>query len=108
MRILILLIPTLLCVLSSQGLAARPFDLRAGPGTLHAQSIKPETTSAASPRLDSRAAAARVKQRYQGHKILAIQLVEARASSGYRVKMLSPEGVVTSVFVEGRSGDVFE
>ena len=68
MRILILLIPTLLCVLSSQGLAARPFDLRAGPGTLHAQSIKPETTSAASPRLDSRAAAARVKQRYQGHK----------------------------------------
>lgn len=60
------------------------------------------------PKVGNQQAAARVKQVYADHKILSVQLIEAKGSPVYRVKTLSDDGVVKYVFVDGASGDVFE
>ncbi len=60
------------------------------------------------PRIDSRQAAARVKQIFSDRKILGVKLIETRGPPVYRVQTLSEEGVVKYVFVDGTSGNVFE
>ena len=52
-------------------------------------------------------AAARVKQRYRSSRIMGIAQMDG-ATPLYRVRLLSEEGVVSSVFVDGRTGEVFE
>lgn len=52
-------------------------------------------------------AAARVKQQYKGARIMGINRIEGGAPL-YRVRLLSEQGVVKSVFVDGRTGEVFE
>ncbi len=60
------------------------------------------------PRIDTRQAAALVKNRYREGKILSVNLIQSKGPPVYRVKILAPGGVVKYVFVDGRSGDVFE
>ena len=60
------------------------------------------------PRISSREAASRVKQRYKSSKILSINLIQSKGPAVYRVKTLSASGVVKYVFVDGATGDVFE
>ena len=60
------------------------------------------------PRINSRAAASKVKQRFPGSRVLGVSLLDKGGSPMYRVKTLSTNGVVKSVFVDGNSGDVFD
>ncbi|MBD3646362.1 MAG: PepSY domain-containing protein, partial [Pseudomonadales bacterium] len=60
------------------------------------------------PRIDRQRAASMVKQHYATDKILSVDLIESKGPPVYRVKILSPDGVVKIVFVDGRSGDLFE
>ena len=59
-------------------------------------------------RISTKGAASLVKQRYASSKVLGVTLLDERGSRIYRVRTLSPNGVVKSVFVDGRSGEVFE
>jgi uncharacterized membrane protein YkoI len=52
-------------------------------------------------------AASKVKQRYKSSRIMGISRTDG-ATPLYRVRILSREGVVKSVFVDGRTGEVFE
>lgn len=61
-----------------------------------------------SPRIGGQQAAALVKRRYREGKILAVNLIDRNGSPVYRVKVLSTEGVVKYVFVDGTRGRVFE
>jgi len=113
MHNLILWMTFLLSLLGSQSLAASPFEQPNGSTTLLADLLAEDLLSGRPPtpsiqRLDSRAAAAQVKQRYQTHKILSIKLIEGQGPGVYRVKTLSPQGVVKYVFVDDSSGSVFE
>ncbi len=62
----------------------------------------------ASAKISSRRAASLVKQRYSDARVLGVQLLDKGGSPVYRVKTLSEDGVVKSVFVDGNSGAVFE
>ena len=62
---------------------------------------------AAKAAIDAKQAAAAVKKRYQG-KILSVQLIDSKGPPVYRVKTITPAGVVKVVFVDGESGAVFE
>ena len=59
-------------------------------------------------RISSQRAASLVKQRYASSRVLGVSLMSGKGSPIYRVKTLSQQGVVKSVFVDGRSGKVFE
>jgi len=62
-----------------------------------------------SPKVGSQQAAASVRQAYANNKILSVQLIASpKGPPVYRVKTLSPDGVVKYVFVDGTSGDIFE
>ena len=60
------------------------------------------------PRIGSKQATSRVKQKYRDSKILSINLIRSKGPAVYRVKTLSASGVVKYVFVDGTTGDVFE
>ena len=59
-------------------------------------------------KIGTKQAASRVKQKYQGSKILSINLIQSKGPAVYRVKTLSASGVVKYVYVDGTTGDVFE
>lgn len=59
-------------------------------------------------RISNARAASLVKQRHNTTKILGVSLLERGGSPVYKVKTLSPKGVVKSVFVDGRTGEVFD
>jgi hypothetical protein len=62
-----------------------------------------------SSQISNRRAATLVKQRYANARILGVsRMSEQGGPPMFRVRTLSPEGVVKSVFVDGRSGEVFE
>jgi uncharacterized membrane protein YkoI len=61
-----------------------------------------------SAKVSNKEATASVKQRYSGSKILSINIIKSKGPPVYRVKTLSPDGVVKYVFVDGTTGDVFE
>ena len=80
---------------------------RDGPIKLQQQNqrlVAPETAR----RISNRQAASLVKKRYGASKILGISLLNDSGPPVYRVRTLSPDGVVKSVFVDGRTGEVFE
>jgi len=110
----LMLLMCLLCSLgATQGAVAGPNGLMAQPSLL-AQNLVPSKPRGQprlpprSQRLDSRGAAAQVKQQFQSYKILSVSLIDSKGPVVYRVKTLSPDGVVKTVFVDGNSGDVFE
>jgi hypothetical protein len=106
----------IILLLGSQSVAAKPFafGMGQGQGPMLAENLLPSPRPKEgrlpppAQRLDPRAAVAQVKQHYQFHKILAVSLIDSQGPTVYRVKTLSPEGVVKYVYVDGNSGDVFE
>ncbi|MDP4598767.1 MAG: hypothetical protein NWS96_07980 [Pseudomonadales bacterium] len=112
----------LVLLLGAQSSAAKPFGFGQdqdqghdqGQGLMLAENLLPQQRPQErqlpplAQRLDPRAAAAQVKRHYQAHKILAISLIDSQGPTVYRVKTLSPDGVVKYVYVDGSSGDVFE
>lgn len=78
----------------------KPLGIQSAPGRPFVQ--EPDA------RISNRAAAALVKQRYGNARILGISLMDNQGPPIYRVRTLSPDGVVKSVFVDGESGEVFE
>ena len=110
----------LVLLLGAQSSAAKPFGFGQdqghdqGQGLMLAENLLPQQRPQErqlpplAQRLDPRAAAAQVKRHYQAHKILAISLIDSQGPTVYRVKTLSPYGVVKYVYVDGSSGDVFE
>ena len=59
-------------------------------------------------RISNRKAASLVKQKFNSSRVLGVSLIEKNGPPIYRVRTLSPDGVVKSVFVDGESGEVFE
>lgn len=60
------------------------------------------------PGISNQRAASLVMERYSGSRILGVSLMDAQGPPVYKVRTLSPNGVVRSVFVDGSSGEVFE
>ena len=60
------------------------------------------------PQINNQRAASLVKQRYPGSRILGISLLDRGGAPVYRARTLSPDGLVKSVFVDGKSGEIFE
>lgn len=58
--------------------------------------------------ISNKRAASLVKQRYVASRILGVSLLDNNGPPIYRVRTLSPKGVVRSVFVDGNTGEVFE
>lgn len=114
MRNLILLTWLIVSLGVTQGAAAGPKGLAGKPILLAAQNLVPSTPARATrlppraQRLDSRAAAARVQQQYQAYKILSVSLIDSKGPVVYRVKTLSADGVVKTIFVDGSTGNVFD
>lgn len=71
---------------------------------------RPEAMYAPEPRpgISNNHAASLVKQRYSSARILGVSLLDQGGAPIYKVRTLSENGVVRSVFVDGRSGEVFE
>ena len=61
-----------------------------------------------SARISNAKAASLVKKRYRASKIVGVSLLNRGGSPVYRVRTLSPKGVVKAVFVDGRTGEVFD
>tara|TARA_B110000467_G_C18205178_1_gene414127 strand:- start:353 stop:691 length:339 start_codon:yes stop_codon:yes gene_type:complete len=58
--------------------------------------------------ISNKRAASLVKERYSASRILGVSLLDDHGPPVYRVRTLSSNGVVKSVFVDGNSGEVFE
>ncbi len=58
--------------------------------------------------ISNKRAASLVKERYSASRILGVSLLDDQGPPVYRVRTLSANGVVKSVFVDGNSGEVFE
>lgn len=58
--------------------------------------------------ISNKRAASLVKERYSSSRILGVSLLDDKGPPVYRVRTLSANGVVKSVFVDGNSGEVFE
>ena len=58
--------------------------------------------------ISNKRAASLVKERYSSSRILGVSLLDDKGPPVYRVRTLSTNGVVKSVFVDGNSGEVFE
>ena len=87
--------------------AAVAMPIEAAPGMLAVQGRGAAMLLAAKATIDAKQAAAAVKKRYQG-KILSVQLIDSKGPPVYRVKTITPGGIVKVVFVDGNTGDVFE
>lgn len=69
------------------------------------QQLLQQSTSA---KISNQRAAGLVKQRYSSARVLGVSKLSDSGPTIYRVRTLSPHGVVKSVFVDGDSGEVFE
>jgi len=58
--------------------------------------------------ISNKRAASLVKERYAASRILGVSLLDDQGPPVYRVRTLSNSRVVKSVFVDGKSGEVFE
>ncbi|MBT4162761.1 MAG: PepSY domain-containing protein [Gammaproteobacteria bacterium] len=59
-------------------------------------------------RISNSRAASLVKKKYSGTRVLGVSRLERGDSPMFKVRTLSKDGVVKSVFVDGRTGEVFE
>ena len=99
MRIVILLI-ILFCALGSEYSHAR---------SNNASSVLAANKSSESKRsLSKKQAVSKAKRKYPDSKILSVKLIGSSGPAVYRLKMLSSDGVVKYVFVDGQNGSVFE
>lgn len=108
MRVLVLL----LILLVSPAMMAAPFGQRHDASREAGRAAASKgllDRDAATPRVGNEQAAARVKRAYAKSKILSLQLLQSdKGPPLYRVKTLSPKGVVKYVYVNAINGDVFE
>ena len=58
--------------------------------------------------ISNRKAASLVKKRYSGSRILGVSQFDKSGAPMYRVRTLSPNGVVKSVLVDGQSGELID
>ena len=107
MRLLVVLCLTAMPPLVSTAWADHHKEPRQSRGL---QNLAPERLAPESKRagISNKRAAALVKQRYSASRILGVSLLDDNGPPIYRVRTLSPQGVVRSVFVDGNTGEVFE
>jgi len=60
------------------------------------------------PRVSNQQAAGKIKRNYPDSKILSVKLIKGNGPPVYRIKILSDNGVVKLVFVDGMNAEVFE
>ena len=58
--------------------------------------------------ISSSRAAALVKQRYKGARVLGVTRLDEGGAPLYKIRTLSKDGVVRSVFVDSKTGEVFQ
>lgn len=87
--------------------AAAEYDRRKVPPGIQADPAN-RLAPASRVRITDSRAAALVKQRHKKAKVLGVSLLERGGSPVYKVRTLSSKGVVRSVFVDGRTGEVFD
>ena len=92
----------LVCAIGSEWVYANPSY---SPVVLAAASASVES---AKPKLNKQKAASRAKRAYPDSKILSVKLIGGSGPAVYRLKMISSNGVVKYVFVDGNTGSVFE
>ncbi|MBL4679914.1 MAG: PepSY domain-containing protein [Pseudomonadales bacterium] len=62
----------------------------------------------AKPKINRKKAASKAKRAYPDSKILSVKLIKSGGPTVYKLKMLSSDGIVKYVFVDGQTGSVFE
>ena len=95
----------LLLGLSGAVFAAEPPRSKAGIRGAEPKQIAPSGYKAS---ISNKRAASLVKKRYSSVRILGVSLMDEVNPPIYRVRTLSENGVVKSIFVDGKSGEVFE
>ena len=58
--------------------------------------------------ISSSRAAALVRQHYKGARVLGVTRLDEGGAPLYKIRTLSKEGVVRSVFVDSKTGEVFQ
>jgi len=58
--------------------------------------------------VSSSRAAALVRQHYKGARVLGVTRLDEGGAPLYKIRTLSKEGVVRSVFVDSKTGEVFQ
>lgn len=59
-------------------------------------------------RISNRKAASLVKQKYSSSRVLGVDLMDKGGAPIYRVKTLSPDGVVKTVYLDGETGEILK
>lgn len=72
------------------------------------QGLVEDSRNNAGPKISRGRAANLAKQRFASHRVMGVSRSGSDSSPMYRVKMLSPDGVVMSVYVDGQTGEVFK
>lgn len=110
MRVVLTLLSVALLLISADSFAERDRDKeRKEQASMSRNGQSSQLMQAPrSPRISTQQAASMVKNRYAGSRVLGVTAIANDGSTLYRVRTLSGDGVVKSVFVDGRSGEVFE
>jgi len=105
MNLASLLMITLLMMAPGLSMAAE--NGKPKPGELVPQ---PRTSLVVEPpsAISSSRAAALVKQRYKGARVLGVTRLDEGGAPLYKIRTLSKDGVVRSVFVDSKTGEVFQ
>ena len=108
MRCSTIILSCLLLTISVAGFADRG-EGRSGQNAAPVKGYDSRLTEAPrTSRISSQRAASLVKQRYSGSRVLGVTAIADEGVTLYKVRTLSNDGVVKSVFVDGNSGAVFE
>ena len=59
-------------------------------------------------RVSNQQAASKIKRSYPNSKILSLKLIESNGPPVYRIKILSDQGEVKVIFVDGINSEIFE
>ncbi|MFT7684793.1 MAG: putative membrane protein YkoI [Candidatus Azotimanducaceae bacterium] len=65
-------------------------------------------SSQSKPSISKQQAVSKAKRNYPSSKVLSVKLIGSSGPAVYRLKILSSDGVVKYVFVDGNNGSVFE
>ena len=99
--------PVLACCILLAGPALAE-DKRRAPdirNPLGINSSSPEQAVKPGKRISNRKAASLVKQKYSSSRVLGVDLMDKGGLPIYRVRTLSPDGVVKSVYLDGETGE---
>lgn len=109
MRALIMVLILLGATASLPAMADRRLSLQVAQQDFAPRAPRHMLPQRSGPRVDTQEAASRVKQAFRNYKILSLHLIDSASGPPvYRAKTLSPDGVIKYVYIDGKSGDVFE